>query len=71
METQMSRMDLRTQWGKERVERTGKVALMYTHYYVYEYSHIWKGPLEEGMSTHSNILHGESVGQKSLVGDSR
>ena len=31
----MSRMDLRTQWGKERVERMEKVALTYTHQYVW------------------------------------
>ena len=27
----------------------------------------WEGPLEEGMATHSSILGGESLGQRSLV----
>ena len=27
----------------------------------------WEDPLEEGMATHSNILAGESHGQRSLV----
>ena len=29
---------------------------------------LWEDPLEEVMATHSNILPGESHGQRSLVG---
>jgi len=28
----------------------------------------WEEPLEKGMATHSSILAGESLGQRSLVG---
>ena len=28
----------------------------------------WEDPLEEGMTTHSSVLAGESHGQRSLVG---
>ena len=31
----------------------------------------WEDPLEEGMATHSSILHGESHGQRNLEGYSR